>query len=303
MKKICSAVIVLIMASNSFACSICGCGGGNSYMGLIPGFKNHFIGVRYHYAEFYTQLANNPTQFSHNFYNTVELWGGYNIGKKFRLIATIPYYFNKQIDDDGLMKKNGIGDVTIIGQYQIFHSYSLLPQEKIVEQQLWLGGGIKMATGSFGINPNDSTTTVADINAQLGTGSTDFIVSGLYNLKVQRFGLNISGNYKINTVNTSGYKYGNKLNVNALAYYRFNSKQTTVVPNAGIGYESVAGNKLNGNKVNFTGSHATLAIAGIEYSFSNIALGFNAQLPIEQNFAEGQTTMHIKAMAHISFAL
>lgn len=303
MRKIIIAVIVLIMASNTYACSICGCGGGNSYMGLMPSFKNHFIGLRYHYAEFHTQLVNDPTQFSNNYYNAVEIWAGYNIGKKFRLIGTIPYYFNKQIDDDGTMKKNGMGDISLIGQYQIFHSYSLLPDKKIFEQQLWLGGGIKLATGSFNIDPDDTTTTIADINAQLGTGSTDFIVSGLYNVRIQSVGVNISGNYKINTVNSNGYKYGDKLNVNAIAFYRFNQKQTTITPNAGIGYESIAGNKLHGEKVDFTGSHIISAIAGIEFNFANIAVGLNAQIPLQQNFAEGQTTMQIKGMAHISFAL
>jgi len=58
MKKIFIAVILFIAVNSSYACNICGCGGGNTYMGLMPNFKNHFFGLRYNYASFHTQLLN-----------------------------------------------------------------------------------------------------------------------------------------------------------------------------------------------------------------------------------------------------
>src|SRR5215475_8536802 len=104
-------VVFLTISSSTMACDICGCGGGNFYMGLLPNFKSKFIGVRYHYSQYHTVLANDQTQFSHNYYNAVELWGGWNIGKKWQVLAFVPYYFNRQADDDGVTYKNGLGDV------------------------------------------------------------------------------------------------------------------------------------------------------------------------------------------------
>ena len=303
MKKIFIAVILIIAVNSSYACNICGCGGGNTYMGLMPNFKNHFFGLRYNYASFHTQLLNDPTQFSNNYYNSVEVWGGINISQKFRVMGFVPYYINKQVDDDGIMSKNGLGDITLIAQYQFFHSFSLLPNHKSMEQQLWLGGGIKAPTGSFKQNPNDTTTTVADINAQLGTGSTDFILNGLYSIRVGSYGLNLSANYKFNTLNSDHYQYGNKFTANAIAYYRFNNKRNTITPNAGLGYETVKGNRLNGTEVQFTGSHVTTGLVGLEFNFSSVGIGLNAQIPIQQSFAEGQTTMKMRGMAHITFTL
>src|SRR5882757_2006664 len=92
-----SAGLILLISFTSKACPICGCGTGNLYMGLLPDFKYHFIGLRYHYTQYYTQLISDPSQHSTNYYNSIELWGGIRVSKKFQLLAFVPYYENKQI--------------------------------------------------------------------------------------------------------------------------------------------------------------------------------------------------------------
>ncbi|MBS1933643.1 MAG: transporter [Bacteroidetes bacterium] len=301
---------LIILISCSFlsicyvqACPFCGCGGGNLYMGLLPDFKHQFIGVRYHYAQYHTQLISDPTQFSTNYYNTIEIWGGLRLGEKFQLLAFIPYYQNKQIDDDGTTKPAGLGDITVVGQYQVFHETARTASRKLVDQQLWVGGGIKVPTGIFNVDVNDSSTTVADINAQLGTGSIDFLLNALYSLRVGNIGINVSANYKINTVNNDKYKYGNKFTGNLIAYYHIAMGKNAVSPNIGLGYENVAGNTLQSKMVQYTGSNITTAVAGVEFNFNKIGIGVNGQLPLAQNFAEGQTKLKFKGMMHVTFAL
>lgn len=304
MKK--SMLILLITISvtaSAGACPICGCGGGNVYFGLFPNFKSKFIGLRYNYAGYHTQLANDETQFSTNHYNSTEIWGGFNVGRKFKVLAFIPYYSNKQIDDDGTTYKNGLGDITLMGQYLLWDDIKTINAGKAVQQQFWIGGGVKLATGSFNIDPKDSATTVADINAQLGTGSTDFLLNVLYSISAGNFGVSTSATYKINTLNKDQYKYGDKFSTNCIAYYRIAVKKNSISPNLGVEYESVSGNSLDSKKVQYTGSHLNTAIAGVELGFNKIALGLNAQIPMEQNFAEGQTKLKFKAMAHITFSL
>jgi hypothetical protein len=304
MKKIFAVLSIAVLISfSSRACSICGCGGGNLYMGLLPDFQYQFVGIRYNYAQYHTQLLNDPSQFSSNYYNSIELWGGVHIGSKFQVLAFIPYYFNKQVDDDGTSTPKGLADITLMGQYLVFHFKSMNRSRKRIDQQLWLGGGIKLPTGSFNADMTDSTTTVADINAQLGTGSTDFLLSGLYALRIGRFGINTAVNYKINTVNKDDYRYGNKLSGTLLGYYRIQMKQNSLAPNLGFGFENVASNALQKKSVQYTGSHVTSAIAGIEFAFNKIAIGINGQIPIVQNFAEGQTKMKFRGMLHMTFAI
>jgi hypothetical protein len=285
------------------ACPICGCGGGNLYMGLLPDFKYQFIGLRFHSSQYHTQLISDPSQFSTNSYNTVEIWGGVRLGKKFQLLAFIPYYLNKQVDDDGTTRTNGLGDVTVMGQYRVFNSSKHLSSRKTINQQLWIGGGIKLPTGPFNANVLDSNTTVADINAQIGTGSVDFLINGMYSLSIRNFGISVTANYKINTVNSDQYKFGNKFQSNLIGFYQIAAKKTGITPNLGIGYENVAINQLLGKSVQFTGSQILTAIAGVEFDFGKIGVGINGQIPLAQNFAEGQTKMRFNSMMHVTYQL
>jgi len=43
------------------------------------------------------------------------------------------------------------------------------------------------------------------------------------------------------------------------------------------------------------------ATAGIELNLKKIGVGLNAQLPISQNFAGGQTKLKFKSMLHVTF--
>jgi hypothetical protein len=304
MKRVLSLILVIqVLGLPALACSICGCGGGNVYLGLLPDFHRQFFGIRYQYSAYHTQLLSDPTQFSNNFYNEVELWGGMTIGKKIRLLGFVPYYMNKQVDDDGTMRTNGLGDISLMAQYQVLHLFTPVNKKTLIEQQLWFGGGLKLPSGSFNLNNLDSNTTVADINAQLGTGSTDFLVNGMYSLRINKIIFNATANYKINTTNRNEYRYGNKFSSNFQVQYMIHCGNVRISPNLGIGYEHVASNTLQKKIVEFTGSEVTTAIAGVEFSFNKVGIGMNAQLPVSQNFAEGQTSMGLKAMMHVSFAL
>lgn len=305
MKKIFLSFILLFSFLTTItACDICGCGGGNFYLGLMPQFKNKFIGIRYHYAQFHTVLASDPSQFSHNAYHSAELWGGWNIGSRWQVLAFVPYYFNHQADDDGLSNKNGLGDITLLANYLLFHSRSQGGSKATVEQQLWIGGGLKLPTGNFTVDPNDASTTIADINAQIGTGSTDLLLNAMYTIRINRIGINSSLNYKIGTNNHAEYKFGNRLSSNTIAYYQIQKKSFSILPNLGIAYENTQKNLLKKEAVAFTGSYSVGAIAGAELSFnSGMSVGFNVQLPVQQSYAEGQTKMQIRGMAHVTFSL
>lgn len=302
MKKIIIALLSLVITINSFACPICGCGGGNLYMGLMPDFKSKFFGFRYHFSDFHTQLADDITQHSNNYYNSIELWGGFNVGKKLRVMAFVPYYINKQTDDDGITNTNGIGDISVMAQYNIWKSFTPFKNNKAIKQELWIGGGLKIPTGTFKVDLMDSSTTLSDINAQIGTGSTDFILNGQYNLQYGKFGVNVSANYKVNTANTDRYSYGNKFMTNMLAFYHLGNRHVVISPNVGLGYENISANKFKNEKVSYTGSHVVTAITGIELNIKTIGFGANIQLPTTQSFAEGQTQLRMKVMAHVSYS-
>src|SRR5215831_3040475 len=112
MKKSLIALALLFSLHDGFACDICGCSSGNYFIGPFPRFHKYFLGTRYTFRSFHSEVANDPTQFSKDFYQTIELWGGYNLGQRWQLLGFIPYNINQQKSDDGLAKSNGLGDIT-----------------------------------------------------------------------------------------------------------------------------------------------------------------------------------------------
>lgn len=173
--------------------------------------------------------------------------------------------------------------------------------------------GIKIKTGSFDIDIKDPNTTLADINTQMGSGSTDFIVNARDVYQVENIGLASTINYKINTQNNQGYAFGNKLTMNAITYYNYSHKHLVVTPNIGLQYENVAGNKLNGALIQLTegldhgsyqtGGNALNLMGGLEVAIKKVSFGINLQAPIQQSFAADQTKLNWKGMLHATISL
>ena len=303
MKHIIYIFLFAFLTSNSIkACEICGCGGSNTYIGLLPDFKTKFIGIRYNHSYYKTEMAMDKTQFSNNYYNTTELWGGINIGKKWKLLAFVPYKFNKQAGDDDTTTNSGLGDITVLANYKLWNKISV-NGNKGVSQQLWIGGGIKLPTGKFDFDQNDSTATIAQLNYQLGTGSIDFLFNIMYNVKFGNWGINSTLNYKANTDN-KGYKFGDKITANSIGFYRFVTKNGNYIsPNIGLMYESTAENTKLPTTMSHTSGYYATCSAGVEVNIKKITFGISAALPISQNYADGQTTLNWRGNTHLTFAL
>jgi len=246
-------------------------------------------------------MADNPSQFSHDYYKTMELWAGWNIGKKWQLIAILPYNYIHQVSDDGVTNNNGIGDIALMANYKVFDKNTTSGNGSAVAQQLWLGAGIKVPTGKFNVDATDPAL-VAIANTQTGSASTDFMLNAMYNVRINNFGINTGASYKMNTANNDKYIFGNKFSANSFVSYAINRGKTTVVPNAGILFETTAANKLDKQNIAQTGGHLLAAAAGLELSLNKVTIGANVQLPVNQSFSAGQTDLKVKGMAHITFS-
>ncbi len=300
-KNIFTILIICFSFSSAKACEICGCGLGNYYIGLLPQFSHKFIGFRYQYRSFKTVMADNPSQYSRDYYKTMELWAGWNIGKKWQLIAILPYNYIHQVSDDGITNNKGIGDIALMANYKVLDKNSTSGNGSAVAQQLWFGAGIKAPTGKFNIDATDPAI-VSIANTQTGSASTDFMLNAMYNVRINNIGINTAASYKVNTANNDKYIFGNKFSANSFVSYSVNKGKTVIVPNTGVLFETTAANKLDKQNITQTGGHLLAAAAGVEVSVKKITVGANVQLPVNQNFSAGQTDLKVKGMAHITFS-
>ena len=307
MKKITiSLLLMFTLSAPLFACDICGCGVGSSYIGILPEFNKRIFGVRYRYSSLLTHIGSdgvNTYLTSKERYRTAELWGGWNITKRFRVMLTIPYNFNERINQGIAYNKSGIGDITLSGYYQLINKRKTLNNNTLLVQSLWLGAGVKTPTGKY--NPSDKENSNNNVNLfQLGTGSTDFMASAMYDLRLQDAGINAIASYKINTANKYEYTYGNKFNFSSQLYYKFRIMQKiTVAPNAGVLYET-ANKDLDGKyRADISGGNILMGTIGVEIAFSKISIGANWQSPLSQNLAGGFVKAGNRAMAHLSISL
>ncbi len=297
MKKISFIALLFLVAFSSHACDICGCSSGNYFLGPFPQFRSHFFGTRYSFRSFESRLNADPDQYSKDFYQSVELWGGVNLGKKWQVLGFVPYNINRQTSDDGTRTATGLGDVSFILNRKILDLRNM-GAGKMVSQQLWIGGGVKLPTGKF--SP-DEEEIIPDANNQAGTGSLDFLLNAMYTLHVNNWGVNTNVNYKINQ-QAEGFRFGNRFTATGFVFHSFQNTAgtTTLNPNVGLVYESLGANETTA-KIEDTGGNTLRAAAGADVNFARLAVGVNAQVPITQNLSNGQTKTKVMGMVHVTF--
>ena len=171
----------LLSVAGIFACPFCGCGNSNFQVGLLPTYSNAFTAIRYSYTHFNT-LSHDGRQFSHDYFHTTELWGGYKIGKV-QVMGFVPYLTSHKSSDDGIINKSGLGDILILANYEVlFVTRDNSKNKKALSNSLWLGGGIKFHTGQSAVDTVNPDFNVGDFSSTPGTGSTDYLLNATHNL-------------------------------------------------------------------------------------------------------------------------
>lgn len=287
------------------ACDICGCGVGSYYIGILPDFKKRFIGLRYQYKTLRSHLGpGGSTSYltTDEIYQTAELWGGWNIGKRFRVLGFVPVNFNSRENQGITTHKSGIGDVAVVGYYQLLDQQHTTANNKLLVQSLWIGGGIKLPTGKYMPAEHQENEDTPN-NFQLGTASTDFTLNAMYDVRLMDLGINANVSYKINTNNRYDYQYGNKFTANVLAYYKIRAaQQITIAPNAGVLYETAAKDQeARKYAVDISGGHSLLATMGVEATLGTISVGGNFQPVISQQLADQRIKAGNRAMVHVTY--
>lgn len=306
MKKIILFLLIILTAAEGNACDICGCGTGSGYIGILPDFNKRIFGLRFRMNTLRTHIGvgGSTTHLTTTErYQIAEFWGAFNITPKTRILFSLPYNFNEKHQQSGKSTKNGLGDISVYGSYNILSSRKPAFKNKLLAQSLWIGGGIKLPAGKY--QQADRETTAGSANIfQLGTGSTDFMLTAMYDIRLQDMGLNINSSYKMNTANKHDYRYGNKLNIHTQLYHKFRlNKRSSISPSAGMLFENSKRDREDKYPMDISGGQIWMGTIGSEFSYKKIMAGFNWQTALQQELASGMVKSGDKWMLHVAIAL
>ena len=281
-------IAIVFSYHKSHACDGCGGGSGNYYFGVSPLFTKNFAGIRYRHSSFSSNLGTRGT------FQSTELWGRFYPVKNLQIMAFVPYNFNSQTRID-LPNKNisGLGDITVMANYQIFNKKDT---SSIWKHNLLLGGGVKLPTGDY--QHKDENGKLTNVNFQMGTGSLDFILNVVYNIRYKKIGLTTNISYQINSKNPKMHQFGDKISALASLFYVHKIGQVAFMPSVGVFMESAKGDKQTGIDVTETGGKATFSNLGLETYYKQYSVGFQYQIPMSQNLQENTIKINNRLVAH-----
>ncbi|MCE2963250.1 MAG: hypothetical protein ACK5UE_13870 [Chitinophagales bacterium] len=265
------------------ACDICGSNPNSMYVGLLPNYTNHFVGLKHRFVKFETE-HNDKQEYGQDVLHETTLWGRYNLNKKIQIYASIPYLINNRIDNHTSYVIHGLGDASILANYTLIDNTDSLNGK--LYHFLQTGVGIKLPSGQSDLIANGNTVIPM---LQLGTGSTDILASVFYMMRLKKLGWSLDGNYKWNTTGANDYRMGNSLNANWRCFYWYQRPKHAWVPSVGLGWEHMEANIDRGIERELTGGNALMSSIGLQLFKGKFSIGSTFQLPIHQNINSGFT--------------
>lgn len=281
------------------ACDICGCANSGAYFGLLPQSNKSLIGIRYQRLNFITHPDSKVLRTEENF-NVAELYARFFPIKRVQVMAFLPYRTDQQITSADVKKQNGLGDATILANYNVLNTLMDKEHSGAFTHTLLVGGGIKLPLGKFKFNVDDPLQ-VANANFQLGTGSTDFILNAFYTINKGDWGLATNVSRKFNTTNSQGYKFGNQLFGTVDLYRSFRIGKASLTPSVGVYAENAEHGTDHGMVLDLTGGKLLNAAAGVTLFTNRWTLGVNAQKPLVQKSASGHVVTKERVLIQLGF--
>jgi hypothetical protein len=284
--------VCMLCVQTGFSCDMC-----NYYLGLNPGYNNNSVGLRWKYRHAFLAGSGAPLKIQHLehdagepmtsdlnvYHNDIELFGRIYPHPKVQLLLNIPFSYNVMTYGSQTESMNAPGDITGQAFYQVANT---MPMDSLqTRHRLFVGGGIKFPTGK------SSGASEIDIpmahHLLPGTGSTDYLVAVNYIGKKSFFGWNVDANYKMNGSSSSGYRYGNAVNITGSVFYEWKKDDLTFFPHIGTSFEQGDKDDFNGETVSASGGTMLWASAGFDVYYGKFALGNDIRLPLSSNLSEG----------------
>lgn len=283
MKIFLASAILLIAVQTSTACDVCGC-----YFGVQPQYDKNFVGLRMRYRQYFGNINYSQGNTTINSYS-FDLWTRFYPVKKVQVLAVAPFMYSRQSDKISNTTSTGLGDLMLIAQYQVFSNIESM--EAGINHILFAGGGFKLPTGKYRVSSNESPS---------GSGSLDYLLSFNYLARKGKVGLNTNGSYKITSKNPNGYRYGNDFSATGHFFYWWQNKSWSILPHAGVYFESIAQDRQDLRYVENTGSSVWFYSVGADVYYKNLTLNLSFQNPFAEYYRGRQLENYTRLVSGVT---
>lgn len=219
----------------------------------------------------------------------------YGVTSKFALIGVAPYFDKTLRLDSGIERgANGLGDVTLLGRYEAFQ-WNPGPGKTMRVQLL---GGLKFPTGQ-----DDERDGLGRLPPplQLGTGSFDPVVGGVFTWQTLCWQTDFDLLYQVNT-EANDFQFGNRLRHDAAFEYRLLPWQLPEqgVPNFLYGVVELNGiwaerNQTFGRDIAASGGYTLYFSPGLQYVTRRWVAEVSVQFPIVKELGGDAVRADLKA--------
>lgn len=211
----------------------------------------------------------------------------------------------------------GIGDINMLLKFQLINSQdigdSTLKNKWL--HRLLVGSGFTLPTGNFNKSSVVAYETVLkpegilsipitriDPHIQAGTGGFGYLFLIEYLVKINAFGVNFNGSYKLNTTNKNDFKFANRFNSN-LSFFSLlkTSKKTKIMPQIGLSYEQSKRDTYNNEPYMDSGGQVLFSNLGFDLFYSKLRISTNVYIPIYEHLYDDQPLNKWRIISQLNY--
>jgi hypothetical protein len=290
------------------ACDMCGC-----FMGVLPSDRRSFVGLHYRYRSFsgssvkgnrifpdgalktmHDLHGSAPSTDGYEIYRAVELRARYYLHQRLELNLVAPYLMNKDVSPTTKLSVSGKGDMTLMAGWQLVDDY----EKGAFRHRLLLGAGIKFPSG----NPNNTLEGFRyPLLIQSGTGSTDGLLYGTYQLGFRKWRMSLTPVYKINGTNRFQERIDNSTTLFGNIYYKMEPNDNlSILPAALVYYENTKGLYTNDIFVDGTRMNTLMTGVGADVFWKNYGFNFGVHVPVYEQENNSGLESRLRFMAGLT---
>lgn len=302
MKKIIFTIVLLNFVGSSQACDMCGFSAQSNFMGSMPQVQKNFIGLKFNHSSFITShqsiIPDLPRVSLRNSFNSLDFTSRWAVNSKWQLFAYLPYIANVINEKRISIPSKGIGDLSLMASYIFFNTSTT----RNYKQLLLMSAGLKIPTGNFNLKDKND---LLHPNVQPGSGSYDFPISFLYSIRRNSLSAFIESGIKINSCNSIGYKFGNRVSSQLKFLYWGKYKNTVIMPSISLGYsmaqkdQKKISNQIK--KESYTGGSTLYLLAGMDIYYKDFSFSFNLQHALYEYLSNGNTKSNPRFVVGINY--